>query len=1280
MRPDTKKSTAKTLTLTVVVALCAATALALTPKEPQDELDLLVFIDPQLRLVEVAADPSGHGESNPAFEAMDAFRATHGADWKFTVDLRRGVPTLLGGGAMAFIPGTANDLSWEQYAPGCRQNQCIPVARVEALGREFLDRNSSIFGVSSADLELDPAGSGPFGDSMYFLRFQWMVGGVPVEHGSVFFRINRGNLIQVATQAIGPTDINPTPSLSAADARTVVEDYLGPFGGAGDQLVDAGSLHILPVTPASQDPDNFTGSVGTGIDYRLSYRFAFHRKDVIGTWEALVDAHTGELIRFVDTDRYGRVHGGAYKGDNNIDESDRPFPFADTGLPAPDDYADSGGLFPGDNATSRLRGKYARINDSCGTISNTTTTGDVDFSLGSGTDCAVPPANTGGPGNTHAARTEYYHLTNANLRAQAWLPGNSWLQNSYITINTNQSPGTCNASSGGDTLYFYKAGSNCLNLGEVPGVSVHEWGHSLDNFDGSGGQSRPVETYADWMAALHLRDSCIGGGFYLVGTCLGYGDPCTSCNGVREIDYGLHQSNTPWTAANFGSVWSCGAGGYQGPCGVSDHCESGISSQALWDFVNRKLSVAPYNMDQRSAWILADRLWYLGISTLGYNMYTCSRPASDGCGGTSLYSVMMAIDDDGDGTANGTPHAGAIFSALDDHNIACGAAGDPQNQDQTSCPSLGATTITGEGLNNEAEISWTAVANATRYHVYRNDIGCDASYTRIAEVNAPATSYTDTTVVNGIQYYFVVQALSATDGCTGPVSNCETVMPVPCIPPGSPTGLSASPNGDNRISLSWTSPGPDADSYNIYRAIGTCPQPSYELIATGISGTGYVDVTVSGGLDYSYVVAARDITGGCESAFSGCADAQTTGDCLEAPVFDGVQTVTNPGSDTCTLDLGWNAASPYCGSTVSYNVYRSTTTGFTPTPVNRITSGVMGTTFSDTDTIEYGTTYFYVVRSVDQSNGSEDLNLVEISNSPTGPISIGTWSDDAGDTGAAQLNPTSPWSIHSSGGSTGPKVYATGDYGNNTCAAVTTPAMQLGTDPQLSFWSRYDIEYNWDKGEVQISTNGGTSWTRVPLSYPGSVSNTNDECNLGSGTFFNGTDTSYDQYTASLTTWANNEVMLRWLISSDGYVTDSGWWVDDIDITNVEVPSQCTSGTSPLPGFFGKTSPDDGATGQPLGLTLSWAASAGAAGYEYCIDTVDNGTCDGSWTVVGNNVNVNPAGLAEWSTYFWQVRAVNADGSTEADGGVWWSFITTPLLLQADFETGDLSDWSGILQ
>jgi predicted phage tail protein len=113
----------------------------------------------------------------------------------------------------------------------------------------------------------------------------------------------------------------------------------------------------------------------------------------------------------------------------------------------------------------------------------------------------------------------------------------------------------------------------------------------------------------------------------------------------------------------------------------------------------------------------------------------------------------------------------------------------------------------------------------------------------------------------------------------------------------------------------------------------------------------------------------------------------------------------------------------------------------------------------------------------------------------------------------------------------------------------------------------------------------------------------------------------------------------------------------------------------PAPEAFGKVAPEDGAVSQPLDLTLSWEASTFATGYEYCIVSADDPNCD-DWTSVGDSTSVQPAGLVEMGTYYWQVRAVNTSGSIEADGGTWWEFTSTPLLFGDGSETGNLDRWS----
>lgn len=95
------------------------------------------------------------------------------------------------------------------------------------------------------------------------------------------------------------------------------------------------------------------------------------------------------------------------------------------------------------------------------------------------------------------------------------------------------------------------------------------------------------------------------------------------------------------------------------------------------------------------------------------------------------------------------------------------------------------------------------------------------------------------------------------------------------------------------------------------------------------------------------------------------------------------------------------------------------------------------------------------------------------------------------------------------------------------------------------------------------------------------------------------------------------------------------------------------------PGAFSKTSPADGATGQALGVVLSWGSSSAAASYEYCIDTTNNSACDSSWTSTGSATSHSPGGLVFDTAYYWQVRAKNVRGTTGANGGSWYSFRTS---------------------
>jgi hypothetical protein len=93
-----------------------------------------------------------------------------------------------------------------------------------------------------------------------------------------------------------------------------------------------------------------------------------------------------------------------------------------------------------------------------------------------------------------------------------------------------------------------------------------------------------------------------------------------------------------------------------------------------------------------------------------------------------------------------------------------------------------------------------------------------------------------------------------------------------------------------------------------------------------------------------------------------------------------------------------------------------------------------------------------------------------------------------------------------------------------------------------------------------------------------------------------------------------------------------------------------------LPGAFSKTSPVNGATGiSRNAAVLRWAASANATSYQVCLST--SSACN-TWYGPYTSTSITFSGLRGRTTYYWQVRAINADGTTVANGGTIWRFTS----------------------
>ncbi len=443
-----------------------------------------------------------------------------------------------------------------------------------------------------------------------------------------------------------------------------------------------------------------------------------------------------------------------------------------------------------------------------------------------------------------------------------------------------------------------------------------------------------------------------------------------------------------------------------------------------------------------------------------------------------------------------------------------------------------------------------------------------------------------------------------------------------------PTPAAPTMNGCG-AQVTWTPSGSTGTTYNVYRAIGSCPASGYVPVATGLSGTSFLDTTVSGGVTYSYKISTAETAGSCESVTSACASISVPGacPCLQPPAFAGAAGVGTPFNATCTLQVNWAGGSQVCGpSAPLYNIYRSTTPGFTPTPSTRIATCVGGTSFSDSGALITGTVYHYVVRAEDAAGpgggpcrgGNEEINQIRRSSSPQGPLTPVTFTDGA--EGAPLMTMGAAlWSQSSTRARTGTKSYFANGNPLSTCSALTTPLLVLGpgSSPSvLTFYSwRDNLEATFDGGIVEISTDGGSSWTKLTVSpvYPASFDPGSGSCaNTGqtpANVGFIGNDTSWQgPYTVNLSAFANMPAYIRFQFGTDPGVSSTGWYIDDISVTNASQPTACSTGPASAPEV------SSAASGLPLlvsksgaNLLLSYQAIAGTGGYNIYEGTI------GSW-------------------------------------------------------------------
>ena len=115
-----------------------------------------------------------------------------------------------------------------------------------------------------------------------------------------------------------------------------------------------------------------------------------------------------------------------------------------------------------------------------------------------------------------------------------------------------------------------------------------------------------------------------------------------------------------------------------------------------------------------------------------------------------------------------------------------------------------------------------------------------------------------------------------------------------------------------------------------------------------------------------------------------------------------------------------------------------------------------------------------------------------------------------------------------------------GDARTSTATIVTDHKVMVGD--AITFWTWYDVEAGWDYAYVEVSTDGGLTFTTLPGDI---TTNSNPEGN-NEGNGINGSSGGWIMATFDLSDYLGDHILARFRYSTDQAVQGAGFYVDDI--------------------------------------------------------------------------------------------------------------------------------------
>lgn len=246
--------------------------------------------------------------------------------------------------------------------------------------------------------------------------------------------------------------------------------------------------------------------------------------------------------------------------------------------------------------------------------------------------------------------------------------------------------------------------------------------------------------------------------------------------------------------------------------------------------------------------------------------------------------------------------------------------------------------------------------------------------------------------------------------------------------------------------------------------------------------------------------------------------------------------------------LEWSGGDPR-GQLVTHQVFLSTTNPPPATPYPGC-DGLASKSCSVSN-LQLGVTYYWIVRSTDSTSISSENAAWRFTT--TAPAGAGL--DHNFDAGASGWTFTGFWHLTTRRSFSpsqsiwyGQEATLNYDNGATNSGYATSPAFVVpSSNPQLTFrsWFQSEASTFYDRRNVYISANGGSTWTCLASSY-----STCSDAGTGTPAALSTTSITWIEQGLSLTSYAGQTVTIRFQFHTHDSVANSyeGWYVDDVKV------------------------------------------------------------------------------------------------------------------------------------